>query len=284
MFVRILNEAQRPVVITVSAKKGTGKSTFLDLLEELARADFGAAVCRYSLKEDGPLMSLTDFVHGRLIARDPELSADSRYAALKLALHSNDDRAFGFPRPQPVTVHHVQSTITVTESDVPGTIVGPQIGGHWGPGHVEEARLQCYDALLDDLHALSRRGRVVLLLDQYERATDEIEEWLEKALLTRVLYEPKQFGPIVMVVASTRRVFETVATELGPRAAEVLHAIEGLSAWNDDHIAQWLELLGINEDKLVPIIRRLFDQKKASLKDIQVWLAGMPSQRTPEDG
>ena len=113
--------------------QGAGKSTFLELLEELARTDGGAAVCRYPLTADRALMSLTDFVHGRLVARDPELSNDSRYAALKSALRSADHKAFGFPLPQPITV---QSTVTLTGTDVEsgGFVNGVQIAGQWGPG------------------------------------------------------------------------------------------------------------------------------------------------------
>ena len=113
------------------------------------------------------------------------------------------------------------------------------------PGHDEEARRRCYAALLDDLRQLSRRRAGVVLLDQYERATTEIEDWLEEALLARILQEAEQFGPLVIVVASRAPVFERVAADLGSRADGVLHAIDGLSSWSDDHIAQWLQLLGI---------------------------------------
>ena len=268
IFRDVLDRASGPCVVTVEDDSGFGKSLLLQLFEQHATdTDPPAVTACTRLEESAQLMWLVEEISRGLAACGAPLE---RFEELNLARMTRDHEKFGLSAP---AVPNVEVKIINSElRDSPTT--GANIAGwpdSWLDGHERAAQEACLRALLDDLCELSRRRTVVLLLDQYERRTPEIEQWLDRALLTRVLHNVDPFGTLVLVVASTHAAFPKLAKQLGPRSADLLCPIPGLSRWGDDHIDQWLEQVGIRDSKAwVPAIRSLLD-RGTSLQDLRMF-------------
>jgi hypothetical protein len=270
MFRQLLARASGPCVVTVQDGHGTGKSWLLELLEELAvGADRRAMAVRAVLEQDAELMWLVEQINDGLAASGAPLA---QFEMLNLARRAFNYEVFRLPSLRSTTVEVTVKDSALLNSPVTGAdIREAQVG--WPDGYERTAQKACLDALLDDLRDLSREQAVVVLVDQYERATPQIRGWLDRALLTRVLDEEEAFGPLIIVVASTDPPFPMLAKHLGPRSKDLLYPISHLSPWGDEHIDQWLQQIGVHDRQaLRPSIRVLLNEG-ASLQTLSI-LAG----------
>lgn len=265
LFRKVLARASGPCVITVQDKSGSGKSWLLELLEEhAATVDPPALTVREVFDQDLQLMSLVERIASSLGRSGEPLR---RFEELNLARITYSHETFGLPPPPVPTIEMTIANSQVHDSSITGAeVAGLRMG--WPPGHETAAMNACLNALLDDLRDLSHRQTVVLLLDQYERSK-EIQQWLERALLTSVLHEADPFGGLIIVVASTDPTFPSLSRRLGTRSEHLLREIKELSRWEDEHIDRWLKRNGI-PSRLAPAIRSLLDEG-ASLQTLRMF-------------
>jgi hypothetical protein len=253
IFRRVLAEATGPRVITVRARSGAGKSWLLQRLEEEAMKS--AVAARVSLAKGAQLMSTVEELALRLSSRG---TPPERFHELNDARGAADYAAFGLVEPsRSVDPNILRDHVS-------------RAAPHWPEPYERKAQRQCLDALVDDLRALSRRRAIVLLLDQYERGKGgPIELWCE-ALVAALFADDADFGPLVLVLASTELPLPLLESMISERHDGVLHRIPELSRWRDEHIQQWFERERIQQDTEVAQALRALLDGGATLKTLQL--------------
>jgi hypothetical protein len=247
LFNDLLGAADGPYVLAIHTRTGTGKSLLLELYEEAALPL--AATARIALpKEESDAITLAESIGNAMRDGGDRLESFDRLNAARRVWRYDD---FGLTPPQASVI--VQNS-ELTNSTIAGNMLG------WPDGHERVARERCLDALLDDLRELSRKRQTVLLIDQYERATDAVTSFCGR--LTSSMFDEKEpFGLLVVVVACEDvkpMPFPRLSGKLRARA-DRFRTLTRLSTWEAHDIELWLARHGLAGHELAEQMHRLFE-------------------------
>lgn len=280
-FDGLLGDVQKPCLLTIhDTRGGVGKSKLMRLLQHRAWYERAVPAVYVEVQSGRDRFWLMEQIAEKL-SNEIGVPLPS-YARLDEARRREDTGAFSKGRsavslpPASVNVEGpggVGAHATVIGAQNPTYVLSPDT---WSAGWDVLARRRCLDAFLDDLRDACTTGRVVILIDQYERThSGDMHHWLLGTLRNRVFPSADAFRGFLLVLAGTKVPVPELRGILGEDFSRHVSCIDGLSAWSDDHVTEWLHRIGVPYDpEDVPFIReklarnwtlqqvkmRLFDQ------------------------
>ncbi len=262
-FCALSNQVSAPRVLLIKDVPGTGKSELMKLFKHHAsyERDPPLPAALIQLERGQDRFWLVDRIASQLIDWGLPLPT---YSELNDKRRTEDYRPFGGPAPRSgdvdISVKAAVDRGTVGKGAIVAGIydsniyVLPDRGtGGWD----EVARKACISAFLDDLDVACREQSVVILLDQYERKSDDIHTWLVGALRNRVFATSGGYFGLVLVFAGNHVPVSELKGILRDAFASVVCSIDRLSDWEDHHVREWLNRLAVSyHEEDIPFIRK----------------------------
>jgi hypothetical protein len=241
MFHRLLRFEDDARVLTIQDGRGRGKSHLLRLLRHQCK--FGnpeVAVCYVALDELSPCdpysfavaaeraLSEFDGVDLPGMREAEERRFDRRMGALA-DLHGHTD------------IGSVAEGATVAGISVGGSIVINAPAGDHDLALQERLRGEATRAFRRDLRDLSAAREVVLLVDAFEAASQELADWIHGLLRERL----EGVDKLVLVLAGQRISTATLKLMMGARFDDIVRSVDALSSWEAEHVRAVLDAHGV---------------------------------------
>ena len=254
-----LNDEAR--LLAIEDKKGTGKSTLLELLEHNCKYIVEVAVSRVPLEESTINSSITfiervrkGFGMGLTFKKFDELN--------QARLGKNGS---AFSPSTPVLGGGVVDARATTLSGPGSQIVGSQVNSYgtlvlggppeWNSELADLAKGLCIQAFFYDLKLIADEKPVVVLLDSFERCNVDLRPWISDDFLLPLCFRVNS-RPARLVLGMAGRELPDFAAVLGPEKHEKLVRSRSLSGWEKEHVKDFLRVHGYGNlsDKDVEIV------------------------------
>jgi hypothetical protein len=257
IFKTLLAEAAEPRVLAIEVEGGVGKSELLKLLHHYATMKHDPFVpAALVTVEEQPRIWFVE-----QIAKQLTHNWDLRLPTYESLDFARRDQSWE-PFAQQLSLASEtgdavrrRGSYTLEQAGQPGLTT---YSAGWSPAKEDLAQRECIRAFLDDLKTAAGTQPIAILLDRYEKRSDDLHDWLIGQLCRRVFDNEQGYGGLVLVIAGRkmRSPLPGLRDLLGPNFPRYARCIDSLSTWDDDDVRQWLDLLGVDyQDADVPVIR-----------------------------
>lgn len=278
LFAQLLGDSPRGRLLTICDGGGRGKSSLLLRLEYNCRYQMSPPVPACIVELDRIEPTPFGFV-SRVVESLPTSSRQlfARYSQLDVARRLKDAAAFEDPA---VRLHRLQGNAAVgtQQGGVAAGIYAEQATFHltgtqdFTEEHEQLARQRCVGAFFEDLRAVCAAQPVVLFLDAWEKCDTGLRSWLrEDFLRAHCLNDDHHLRPALAAVVVAGRPHHHRDERYGLRTdefrdlvraeaefTEAVRSIRSLSAWETDHVQEFMVLNGCDapQDHDIDYLRR----------------------------
>jgi hypothetical protein len=248
LFENVLDTGSSHRMIAISGEPGAGKSELLLRYRHRCRTSLPRIPVSFvELKPALDRLALVERIARELKTPLP------RFQQLRIAWRSGEFEPFrqwiNLENASFEGAHDFKVANTLVEYAREVTVVTPD--GKLTEGQDAMARELCIHAFFDDLVKMARQQSVVLILDAYEKVSDERDEdehegpvlsWLHGELLERLFDEPDPLNLVVVLAGRVMPNFE--ANWAAESIAARVELREKLGEWTREHVEQCLKAHG----------------------------------------
>ena len=238
LFKRLMEFNGHARLFVVEDKRGTGKSTLLELLQYQCKFRFFSPVGFVQL--DVPAIN-NPFVFVETLRNSIGLSEPfPRFDAKIAALYGKIPGAFA-----PVPVISVSGTVNAQSNISGGTQIGAEVNfapsGEWTDALDVQARNQCIKAFFEDLKSLYDEKPLVVLLDSYDRCSKELKQWIIDEFVVPFSINTNKRPQRLLIVLAGRELPNFTALLADQYTALVISS-SPLSPWEKEHVKDLLKV------------------------------------------
>ena len=116
----------------------------------------------------------------------------------------------------------------------------------WTPEMYAIARNACVNAFFDELRVQCADRTVVLMLDDYDRCSNEIKRWIEDFMLTRYFFDLANRPARLLLVVAGREAPDFHSRWPATEVDAVVRSVHSMGRWGDRDVKQFLEARGLS--------------------------------------
>ncbi len=230
-------------LLVIKDKRGTGKSTLLEMLHYKCKYTVGCAVG--SVQLDTPDINSPFVFIERLresIGINQACEQFDRFNEARVG-----KVASVFSSGPPLSVHGTVAAGQAAFSGASTEIIGAQVnyyggGGEWSSAQEEQARRRCIKAFFDDLKSVNDETQLVILLDSYDRCTGDLKSWVIDEFVRTLCFLNTRPRKLLMVLAG--RDLPDFMGLLQDRYVKLVRSSCPLSGWKKEHVQDFLRVHG----------------------------------------
>ncbi|HET6854624.1 MAG TPA: hypothetical protein VFH46_20150 [Pyrinomonadaceae bacterium] len=237
----VLSNDDAPLLV-IKDKRGTGKSTLLEMLHYKCKYTVGCAVG--SVQLDTPEINSPFVFIERLresIGINQTFEQFDRFNEARVG-----KVASVFSSGPPLSVHGIVAAGQAAFSGASTEIIGAQVnyygGGEWSSNQEEQARRRCIKAFFDDLKSTYDQTQLVILLDSYDRCTVDLKSWVIDEFVRTLCFVNNRPQKLLMVLAG--RDLPDFMGLLQDRYVKLVRSSCPLSGWKKEHVNDFLRVHG----------------------------------------
>ncbi|MEK6336720.1 MAG: hypothetical protein AABM67_17470 [Acidobacteriota bacterium] len=238
LFKGLMEFNEHARLFAVQDKRGTGKSTLLELLQHQCKFKFYSPVGFVQL--DVPSIN-SAFVFIETLRNSIGLNEPfSRFDGKIAALAGKIMVAFA-PVDIPI---NVSGNISAQSNISGGTQIGAQVNiasGEWNEAIHEQARNQCIKAFFEDLKSLYDENPLVVMLDSYDRCSEELKTWIIEEFVLPLSFNINKRPQRLLIVLSGRELPDFTLM-LEEKYSDLVRASSPLSGWEKEHVNEFLKV------------------------------------------
>jgi len=153
-----------------------------------------------------------------------------------------------------------------TVIQTPSATIAPATSATWTLDMDRRARERCVEAFFEDLRAICADQTVVVILDTFDNARLELQQWIVKVLLRHHIVDERFACDRLLVVLAGREL-----PNLNPALGRRLQSIGVLSSWDKEHIRSFLQKQGVDpSDVAIDFVQELLADGKNLLSALSV--------------
>ena len=237
----VLSNDDAPLLV-IKDKRGTGKSTLLEMLHYKCKYTVGCAVG--SVQLDTPEINSPFVFIERLresIGINQTFEQFDRFNEARVG-----KVASVFSSGPPLSVHGIVAAGQAAFSGASTEIIGAQVnyygGGEWSSNQEEQARRRCIKAFFDDLKSTYDQTQLVILLDSYDRCTVDLKSWVIDEFVRTLCFVNNRPQKLLMVLAG--RDLPDFMGLFQDRYVKLVRSSCPLSGWKKEHVNDFLRVHG----------------------------------------
>lgn len=226
-------------LFVVQDKMGTGKSALLELLKYQCKFRFFSPVGFVQL--DVPAIN-NPFIFVETLRESIGLNESFPRFDVKLAaLYGKIPAAFA-PISVPITVTgSINAQGNISGGTQTGATVNIPPTGEWNDALAVHARNQCIKAFFEDLKSLYDERPLVVLLDSYDRCSEELKKWIiDEFVLPFSINTNKRPQRLLTVLAG--RELPNFTEMLADQSTALVKSRSPLSPWEKEHVKDLLRV------------------------------------------
>lgn len=231
-------------LLVIEDKKGTGKSTLLEMLQYKCKYSLDCRVSSIQLDDpniNSPFIFIESLRNGFPIDQTFE-----QFDKFNEARVSKVAAVFS-PSSAPI---NVSGSITASNAVFAGAtpeLIGAQVNyyanSEWSSAQEEQARRRCIRAFFDDLKAINATMPIVILLDAYERCSGELKTWVVDDFIRTLSFEVRTRPNRLLIVLAGRELPDFRGL-LQQRYDSLVKSRRPLSGWQKEHLKDVLRVHG----------------------------------------
>lgn len=253
IFDNLLQLNDHPRLLAIEDKKGTGKTSLLEMTQYK---------CKYTLEYPVSIIPLEDpTINNAFIFIERlrnRFGMDQTFTTFDELNQARVGRISSVFSPSPATLI---GTVQAQGSVLGGSgnqQVGAQLNNYgtmnlnpnspvsdWSLEQEELAKIKCIKAFFEDLKIISDRTPIIILIDSYERCNAELRSWIVDEFLRPLCFNLNQ-RPARLILVLAGRELPDFAALLKNRHKQLVRS-SSLSGWEKEHVKEFLAVHGYGD-------------------------------------